>query len=31
MCYVHVQADAMKQGMEKFDAARNRKRLKLVG
>jgi integrase len=31
MAYVHVQADAMKKGMEKFDAARNRKKLKVVG
>lgn len=31
MCYVHVQADQMKEGMRKFEAARNRKRLKAVG
>ena len=31
MCYVHVQADQMKQGMEKFEAARARKKLRIVG
>jgi len=31
MCYVHVQADQMKQGMEKFEAARTRKKLRIVG
>jgi site-specific recombinase XerD len=31
IAYVHVHADAMKKGMEKFDAARSRKKLKVVG
>ena len=31
MCYVHVQEDQMKRGMEKFEAARNRKKLRIVG
>lgn len=31
MCYVHVQEDQMKHGMEKFEAARNRRKLKVVG
>lgn len=31
MCYVHVQADQMKQGMEAFEAARSRKKLRIVG
>lgn len=31
MCYVHVQEDQMKQGMEKFEAARTRKKLRIVG
>jgi integrase len=31
MCYVHVQAEAMKEGMDKFEAARNRRKLRIAG
>jgi hypothetical protein len=31
MKYVHVQQQHMKRGMERFEAARDRKKLRVVG
>jgi hypothetical protein len=31
MKYVHVQQEHLKRGMERFEAARNRKKLRVVG